>query len=61
MYEKLNPVQSVVKIRQDNDVIDCISAFYVKNETELLWPIKSSPVFDETREENDVIDYIGLV
>ena len=29
----------MTKNRQDNDVTDCISAVYVKNEIDLLWSI----------------------
>ena len=33
-------VQSVMETIQDNDMIDCTGAVYVKNDTELSWPIK---------------------
>ena len=33
-YDCSNWVQSMTKIRQDNDMIDCTSVVYEKNETE---------------------------
>ena len=29
-----------METKQDNDMIDCTGAVYVKNDTELSWPIK---------------------
>lgn len=42
---------------------DYTSTDYTKNETELSWNIGPSAVCDEnqTRLDNDVIDYIGVV
>lgn len=34
---------------------------YAENETELLWPIKSSVVYDETKQDSDMIDHTGMV
>ena len=36
-----------MKTRYDNYVTYCIDALYVKNETELLWSIRSSMVYHE--------------
>ena len=33
-----------MKMKQDNDVTNCISVIYIKNKTELLWPIETSVV-----------------
>ena len=38
-----------MKTRLDNYVIDCTDAIYVKNETELSWPIRPSLVYDENQ------------
>ena len=37
----------VMKTRQDNDMTDCIGAFYAKKDIELLWPIGLDAVCDE--------------
>lgn len=36
-----------MKIGKDNDLIDHTGVVYVKNDFELLWPIKSGVVCDE--------------
>ena len=36
-----------MKPRQNNNMIVCIDAFYIKNDIELLWPIKPGLVCDE--------------
>ena len=36
-----------MKPRQDNNVVDCIGAFYVKNDIELLWSIRPGAVYEE--------------
>ena len=41
----------MTKIRQDNDVIDLMSATYAKNETELSWLIQKSENYDENETE----------
>ena len=41
----------MTKIRQDNDVIDLMSATYAKNETELSWLIQKSKNYDENETE----------
>ena len=46
-HDRLDLVQPVTKIRQDNDVIDRTDAVYAENEIELLWSIGPGPVFDE--------------
>lgn len=42
-----NWVQSLIKTRQDNYVIDCTSLVYAKIETELSGPIKLCVVYFE--------------
>ena len=37
----------VMKTRQDNDMIDHASVFYVKNDIELLWLIEPGIVCDK--------------
>lgn len=34
---------------------------YAENEIELLWPIRSSVVYDETKQDSDMIDHTGMV
>ena len=40
---------------------DRIGLVYAENDTELLGPIRPSVVYDETRQDNDVIDLTGGV
>ena len=53
--DQSNRVQSMMKTRQDNDVIDYKGIVYVKNEVELSWLIELSAVYDEnqTRQRHD--------
>ena len=37
----------MMKIRQNNDVTDCIGAVHAKNDTKLLWLIGLGVVYDE--------------
>ena len=39
----------MMKTRQDNDVTDGISAFYVENDTELSWLIRSGMICDKNQ------------
>ena len=39
----------MTKIRQDNDVTDCTSVVYAKNETRLSKPIELGAFFDENQ------------
>ena len=50
-----------MKVRQDNDVTDCIGIVYAKNDIELYKPIISGAVCDGTRQDNDVTDLISMV
>ena len=50
----LDQVQSMRKIRQDNDVIDHIRLVYSKTKIELLGPIIPGIVCDKTRQDNDM-------
>ena len=47
LHDWLDRMWPVIKSREDNDVIDCIGLLYVKNETELLWPIQQGTFYDE--------------
>lgn len=44
-------MQSVMKSRQDNDMIDCTGAVYDDNDTKLSWPIGSCANSDENKIE----------
>lgn len=41
-----NMVQYVTKTRQDNNMTNNTGAIYIKNETEMSWPIGSGKVYD---------------
>ena len=59
-YQDLsNLMRSMMKTRQDNNVIDYTGVVYIENKTKLSWPIKTSAICD--KQDNDVIDCIGLV
>ena len=47
--DRPNWVRYVIKIRYDNDIIDHISLVYAKMEIELLGPIWSGGVYDESQ------------
>lgn len=51
----------MMKMRQDNDVIDHTSLLYVEIETKLLWWIRQGIVYYETRQDNDVTDRTGAI
>lgn len=51
----------MIKIKQDNNVIDRIGLLYAKNDNELLGPIRLGVVYDENRHDNDVIDLLHVV
>ena len=51
----------MIKIKQDNNVIDRIGLLYAKNDNELLGPIRLGVVYDESRHDNDVIDLLHVV
>ena len=38
-----------MKARQDNDMTDCTSVEYTKNDTKLSWSIRSSMIYDENQ------------
>ena len=42
-------MQYVMKTKKNNDVINRIGAFYVKNDIELLWPIGSGTTYDKNQ------------
>ena len=45
----------MMKTRQDNDLIDCISTIYVENDAKLLGPIGLGAFCDiKTRQDNSV-------
>lgn len=45
----LEPMWFVTKIEHDNNVTDCTSAFYVENDTKLLWLIEPNADCDENQ------------
>ena len=47
--DQSDQVSIVMKIRQDNYVIDRIDEVYVKNEIELSWSIKPSLVYNKNQ------------
>ena len=47
--DQSNRVQSMMKTRQDNEVIDYKGIVYVKNEVKLSWLIELSAVYDENQ------------
>ena len=47
--DRPNWVRYVIKTRYDNDIIDRISLVYAKTEIELLGPIWSGGVYDESQ------------
>lgn len=54
-------MQCVTKIRQDNDVIDHIGAFYTKIDTKLSWPIKSGASCDKNQIGQHLTDHTYVV
>ena len=44
-------VWSMIKTRQDNDMVDCKGAIYAEKETKLLWLIKLGTICVETETE----------
>ena len=48
-YDLFDHVQFVMKTKQDNGVANHIGAIYIENEIDLLWPIRSGPVYDENK------------
>ena len=48
-HDLFDQVRPVMKTKQDNDVIDRISAFYVGNNNKLSWPIKLGAIFDKNQ------------
>ena len=47
----LDQVQSMMKTRKDNEVIDCTGVVYIENDIELSWPIGSSVICDKNQIE----------
>ena len=45
-HDMLDRVPTMIKNKQDNNEIDCISLVYAKIKTELLWPIWPGMVYD---------------
>ena len=48
-HDQSDRLQFMTKTRQDNDVIDCKDAVYVKNNTKLLCVIRSGVVYDKNQ------------
>ena len=53
----------MMKMRQDNDMTDCIGLLYVENETKLKCHDRSNRVrfMTKTKKNKDVTDRIGAV
>ena len=51
----------VTKVRQDNDVTECIGTNYVEIDIELSWPIWSSTICDKTIWDNDMTNCKDVV
>lgn len=51
----------MTKIRQDNGMTDCIGLVYFKIETKLSRPIRLGAVYEETKQNNYVIDLPRVV
>ena len=47
-----------MKIKHDNNVTHPIGLIYAENDTNLLKLIRPSVVYDKTKQDNDVTDYI---
>ena len=60
--ELFDQMQYVMKTKKNDDVINRIGAFYVKNDIELLWSIGSSATYDknQTRQRCDRSYRCGL-
>lgn len=54
-------MQSMMKMRQDNDVTDRIGLLYPKNETKFHDRSKKVWSIMKTRQDNNVIDHIGTI
>lgn len=52
---------SLIKTKQDNDVIYRTGLVYAKNNTDLSGPIDLGDIYDETKQNNNVIHRISLV
>ena len=37
----------MMKMRQDNDMTDCIGLLYVENETKISWSIEQGTIYDK--------------
>ena len=37
----------MIKTKQDNDMTDCTSSFFVENDIKLLWLIRRVVIFDK--------------
>ena len=51
----------MIKIKQDNDVIDCIGVVYDETETELLNLSNKVRYVAKTRQDNDMINHTSAV
>lgn len=57
--DRLDSVQSMTKMREDNDMIYRTGLLYAEKKTKLSWLIWQG--MTKTKHENDVTDRIGMV
>lgn len=50
-----------MKIGHDNDVTDRTDLIYTKIRTKLSWEIRRMWSFTKSRQDNNVIDHIGVI
>lgn len=60
-HDRLDHVRSVMKTRQDNDVIDFIGLVYTEIEIKLSRPIWPGVVYNKTRQDNNVVDRTSVL
>lgn len=50
-----------MKTKHDNNMINRIILIYIENDTKHLGPIGPSVIYDETRQDNNVIDLLCAI
>lgn len=59
--DQSNSVWSITKVRQDNDMINCIDLLYIENKIELSRPIRQGTVHGKNKQDNGVTDRTGVI
>ena len=54
-------VRSMMKTRQDNDMVDCIGAIYAENKIKLLWLIGLGTIYAKIKTELSGPIWLGVV